>query len=390
MNIDHSQIPGFVLLYFSCSIAAAGGIGGGGLNVPILLIIMKYSYHDAVILSLCTVLGNYIAQTSINWNKRHPKYKNRPLIYWDGVLVVLPAQLGGSNVGVIISQIFPESILLVLAMIVLCYASVITCKKGFNLWKRETTENLSNRLSLVKICDDEEEEEALRSAMNPFHKAFTAAHWYLVGTTAEIAAQKQRRNVEGGRTLSHESLSISELSSNLEAMVWPWDIIKVLAVIWVVYASIYVTAQTADGHNNSESIHEQFNNNFSQSNSNYYLTKDEIDFKSFTIIPSLSSFLIGILCSLLGIGGGELLGPLLLSYSLLPQVTSATTSTLSLLNSSSTILHYIIMNDINYPIAGIVFGIGLVGGFTGRMTALFVSTKFNLDKRDFAFHSLCN
>ena len=57
MNIGQSEIPGFVLLYFSCSIAAAGGIGGGGLNVPILLIIMKYSYHDAVILSLCTVLG---------------------------------------------------------------------------------------------------------------------------------------------------------------------------------------------------------------------------------------------------------------------------------------------------------------------------------------------
>lgn len=37
-------------------------------------------------------------------------------------------------------------------------------------------------------------------------------------------------------------------------------------------------------------------------------------------IPPFFTFLIGIICSLLGIGGGELMGPLMLQMGLLPQV----------------------------------------------------------------------
>jgi uncharacterized membrane protein YfcA len=37
-------------------------------------------------------------------------------------------------------------------------------------------------------------------------------------------------------------------------------------------------------------------------------------------LPPLLTFVIGIICSLLGIGGGELMGPLMLQMGLLPQV----------------------------------------------------------------------
>ena len=85
---------------------------------------------------------------------------------------------------------------------------------------------------------------------------------------------------------------------------------------------------------------------------------------------------MGILCSLLGIGGGELMGPLLLTLKVLPQVTSATISMMSLLNSSSTILHYGILGEINYKLAAITFSIGLLGGLSGRSWALYVTAKY--------------
>ena len=86
-------LAGYLSLYLSCSISSAGGIGGGGLNVPIFLVIFQTTFTEATIFSLCTVLGNYISQVVINWNKRHPGDSRRPLIYWDAALILLPAQV---------------------------------------------------------------------------------------------------------------------------------------------------------------------------------------------------------------------------------------------------------------------------------------------------------
>ena len=72
------------------------------------------------------------------------------------------------------------------------------------------------------------------------------------------------------------------------------------------------------------------------------------------------------------------MGPLLLTLKVLPQVTSATISIMSLLNSSSTILHYGILGQINYKLAAITFSIGLLGGFSGRSWALYVTEKYRL------------
>ncbi len=48
----------------------------------------------------------------------------------------------------------------------------------------------------------------------------------------------------------------------------------------------------------------------------------DIIFKDISVIPPIIAFIIGILCSLLGIGGGELMGPLLLILKVIPQVIS--------------------------------------------------------------------
>lgn len=56
---------GIVSLLLSCLLASMGGIGGGGLNVTVLLVIMGFEYTHAVSLSLCAVLGNVAAQVSL-------------------------------------------------------------------------------------------------------------------------------------------------------------------------------------------------------------------------------------------------------------------------------------------------------------------------------------
>jgi uncharacterized membrane protein YfcA len=60
-------------------LASAGGIGGGGILVPIFLLVLRWRPSYAIPLSNITICAGGIMNTIVNWGKRHPK-ANRPLI----------------------------------------------------------------------------------------------------------------------------------------------------------------------------------------------------------------------------------------------------------------------------------------------------------------------
>jgi uncharacterized membrane protein YfcA len=102
----------------------------------------------------------------------------------------------------------------------------------------------------------------------------------------------------------------------------------------------------------------------------------DFNFSNLDAKPAVFVFFVGVLCSLLGIGGGELIGPLLLSIGVLPQVSSATTSGISFFNTLSILINKGVNNDIDFNIAPIVFAIGMIGGYTGRVGGLWFAEKY--------------
>lgn len=57
-------------------------------------------------------------------------------------------------------------------------------------------------------------------------------------------------------------------------------------------------------------------------------------------------------------------------------VSSGTTSIMSLMNTSSGVLHYLILGDINWEYAPWVFLLGAAAGFTGRIVALVIAKYY--------------
>lgn len=156
-----------ITLYLCGSIASAGGIGGGGVNVPLLLVMGGYEYHEAVVFSLCTVLGNHLAQSTINWPVSHPYVKQRPLIYWDLILFLLPAQLGGSNLGVVISKAPPDILMLICAFFVLILAIAKTYHKGMMYYREERkSDSVSKYQKLANYAADCESESRNQSLLS--------------------------------------------------------------------------------------------------------------------------------------------------------------------------------------------------------------------------------
>jgi hypothetical protein len=93
--MDTSDIIGTLLVGIGLMIAASGGIGGGGILVPLLIIVYGFHPKFAIPLSNFTILGSSITNMVLNLRKRHPD-ANRPLVDWDLILVMEPLTMAGA------------------------------------------------------------------------------------------------------------------------------------------------------------------------------------------------------------------------------------------------------------------------------------------------------
>merc|ERR1719399_949312 len=100
-------------LSLSGSLAAAAGIGGGGIIVAVLMFCGDLAPHDAVPMSKAVVFAGTLVSSGMNMQKRAPD--GSPLIDFDIVASVVPMALAGTLVGVWInSRVAPEIIVFIL------------------------------------------------------------------------------------------------------------------------------------------------------------------------------------------------------------------------------------------------------------------------------------
>merc|ERR1712190_160992 len=121
-------------------IAAGGGLGGGGVFVPIYILILGYPPKFAAALSQATIFGGSIVNLLMNLRKHHPLRTHRPLTDFSTLLIFEPMLLVGTIIGVLLNVMFPDILILILLAAVLLYATNRTLRKGIRLWKKETNE----------------------------------------------------------------------------------------------------------------------------------------------------------------------------------------------------------------------------------------------------------
>lgn len=102
--MDSWDFIGFGLASIGLMIAAAGGIGGGGILVPLYILVLGFHAKHAIPLSNITIFGGAITNTVLNLSKRHPD-ADRPLVDWDLILVMEPLTIGGALVGSFINKV---------------------------------------------------------------------------------------------------------------------------------------------------------------------------------------------------------------------------------------------------------------------------------------------
>eukprot|EP00938_MAST-03A_sp_MAST-3A-sp1_P002117 g2117.t1 len=106
------DISSTFLVFVGSSFANAGGAGGGGIFVPLLILLTQFTPHGAIPLSKAMIFGGALTFVSITFRRRHPEV-DRPLIDYDIALMFEPMVLCGTTVGVLLNRVFPSWMLLV-------------------------------------------------------------------------------------------------------------------------------------------------------------------------------------------------------------------------------------------------------------------------------------
>lgn len=137
--IQTSDVVGFLCAALGLIIAAGGGIGGGGILVPIYILILGFMPKHAIPLSNVTVFGGAIANTLRNSRKRHPA-ADRPLIDWDLIVVMEPPTLAGALIGANLNKMLPETVIASLLVILLAFTAYSTLRKARRMYQQETAD----------------------------------------------------------------------------------------------------------------------------------------------------------------------------------------------------------------------------------------------------------
>jgi len=127
-----------VVGFLGSAFGTVGGVGGGGIFVPMLNLLVGFDTKSAAALSKCMIMGASASSVWYNLQVSHPT-KEAPVIDYKLALLFQPMLMLGITIGVELSVIFPYWLITVLIIILFVGTSSRSFYKGILMWKEETS-----------------------------------------------------------------------------------------------------------------------------------------------------------------------------------------------------------------------------------------------------------
>lgn len=339
-------------------VAAGGGIGGGGVIVPLYILLLGFNPKHAIPLSNVTILGGAIANTLFNCPKRHPKY-DRPVIDWDMILVMEPSTIAGAVIGSFIAKFLPEIILTSSLSVLLVLLGWRSLTKGKKMWDEESAK-MDSEGSGAEGSDDErasltqrdEEDRIVDQNMSPELEEIIEAE----KTTPWCKVLALTFCFVGcvGLTLLKGSDHVSPL--NIECGTVPFWFLSIATIPWVIiFAAIFRCMLLRATEEKEEA--------------GFQWGPGDIEWNPETTIryPAVCT-LAGLFAGLFGVGGGIVKGPLMLEMGVAPSVASATAATMILFTTCAASVSFAVFGlIIDYQYAAALFMLGFFCTVLGQV-----------------------
>jgi uncharacterized membrane protein YfcA len=110
------------------ALSNAGGIGGGGLLIPLLILVLNFYTHEAIPISKLMIFSGAITSFILGFRQKHP-FRESITIDYNIPLLLVPMLLFGTMVGVTLNKITPPWLILVNLTLILVINTYKTTKK---------------------------------------------------------------------------------------------------------------------------------------------------------------------------------------------------------------------------------------------------------------------
>ncbi|KAJ4756994.1 Sulfite exporter TauE/SafE family protein [Rhynchospora pubera] len=137
MEFGWRIVLGSLIGFFGAAFGSVGGVGGGGIYVPMLTLIVGFDAKSSTAISKCMIMGAAASTVYYNLKLRHPTL-DMPIIDYDLALLIQPMLMLGISIGVIFNVIFPDWLVTVLLIVLFIGTSTKAFLKGVETWNKET------------------------------------------------------------------------------------------------------------------------------------------------------------------------------------------------------------------------------------------------------------
>ncbi|KAL9647295.1 hypothetical protein ABK040_011662 [Willaertia magna] len=356
-------------------VSSAGGTGGGGVFVPLLHVAGQFSAAESVPLSKVMIFGAAITNVGTLMFKRHP-FADRPLIDYDIALMMEPATLLGTIIGVFLNIILPEWVIVALVILVMGFTTILTAKKGisraiqeFGKKKKEEentsinkNENDSNGYGAIEdnkkegeekdplIVNSQEENNLDEESQQQLAKIYAKERrtpflkiGLLILCWIIIFVLNLLKGGHGAPSIIPGLKACSPVYWVLVALSFP--IVGILMIAIAAYLIIEYRKKVRLG---------------------YKFVEGDVKWNWINVSLYPGACLIaGILAALLGVGGGMIKSPLLLLLGVDPSVGAATAAFMIFFTSSISTVQFAIVGRLPWDY-GLLFGLtGFIAGILG-------------------------
>ncbi|KAI5394202.1 sulfite exporter TauE/SafE family protein 3 [Lathyrus oleraceus] len=336
-------IVGTLIGVFGASFGSVGGVGGGGIFVPMLILIIGFDAKSATAISKCMVTGAAISTVFFNLKLRHPTL-DIPMIDYDLVLLNQPVIILGISIGVVLSVVFADWMITVLLIIIFIVTSVKAFIKGLDTWKKET---------IVK-------EEFVKHLESTATSSEDVEYKYLPSCPDD----EPQKKINQGTILSN----IQWKKFGLLCFVWIAVLLLQIAKNYTATCSIKYWLLTllqipvTVGVSMYQAIGLYQGKKITVSKQDH-----GTHWPLHLLIVSLScALLAGILGGLLGVGSGFVMGPLFIEFGIAPQVASATATLGMTFTASISVAQYFLLNRFPVPYALYLTIVATIAAYIGQ------------------------
>ncbi|KAF8674338.1 hypothetical protein HU200_048167 [Digitaria exilis] len=343
-----------VVGFLGSAFGTVGGVGGGGIFVPMLNLVVGFDTKSAAALSKCMIMGASASSVWYNLQVSHPT-KEAPVIDYKLALLFQPMLMLGITIGVELSVIFPYWLITVLIIILFVGTSSRSFYKGILMWREETRilmesrereEQSKSACAPNDVVIDPSYEEPLLTQPQPKEKS--ALETFLFNL--------RWKNILVLVSVWSSFLVLQILKNNSKSCSTFYWVINVLQVPVAVSVFLWEAVQLC-----RESRARRMNGNLE------CVCEASIEWSPAQLIfCAFCGLLGGTVGGLLGSGGGFILGPLLLELGCIPQVASATATFVMMFSSSLSVVEFYFLNRFPIPFAGYLIFISILAGFWGQ------------------------